>query len=96
MLVAGERRLAACKSLGWQKVPVTIINIEAIVHGEFAENVHRKDFLLSEIDAIRRAMEPIVRAAAKDAHARESKQTVCIVIVATVLRETANSQVLRP
>jgi hypothetical protein len=34
--------------------------------GEFAENAIRKDFLPSEIDAIRRALEPMEKAAAKD------------------------------
>ena len=33
-LIAGSRRLAACKSLGWDKVPVQVVDIEAIVHGE--------------------------------------------------------------
>ena len=33
--------------------------------GEFHENAIRKDFLPSEIDAIRRAMEPVEKAAAK-------------------------------
>jgi hypothetical protein len=35
------------------------------VRGDFAENALRKDFLPSEIDAIRRAIEPIERAAAR-------------------------------
>jgi hypothetical protein len=35
------------------------------VRGEFAENAHRKDFTLSETVAIKRALEPIERAAAK-------------------------------
>ena len=37
-LIAGERRLAACKLLGWKTVPVTVIDIDEIVRGEFAEN----------------------------------------------------------
>ncbi len=37
-----------------------------IIKGEFAENAFRKDFLPSEIDAIRRALEPLERAAAKE------------------------------
>jgi ParB/RepB/Spo0J family partition protein len=64
-LIAGERRLYACNSLGWTKVPVTVVPIDEIVRGEFAENAHRKDFLPSEIDAIRRVIEPIEKAAAK-------------------------------
>jgi ParB family chromosome partitioning protein len=65
-LIAGERRLRACKSLGWARVPVTIVNIPQIVRGEFAENAYRKSFLPSEIDSIRRALEPIEKAAAKE------------------------------
>ena len=34
--------------------------------GEFAENAIRKDFLPSEIDAIRRTLEPAEKAAAKE------------------------------
>jgi ParB-like nuclease domain len=30
VLIAGERRLAACKSLGWETVPVTSIDIDKI------------------------------------------------------------------
>ena len=36
------------------------------MRGEFAENAYRKDFLPSEIGAIRRAMEPAQKAAAKE------------------------------
>lgn len=64
-LIAGARRLAAAKHLGWEDVPVTCVDLDAVVRGEFAENAHRKDFLPSEIDAIRRALEPIEKAAAK-------------------------------
>jgi ParB family chromosome partitioning protein len=53
-LIAGTRRLAACKLLGWSRVPVTVVPIANIVRGELSENVFRKDFLPSEIDAIRR------------------------------------------
>jgi len=56
-LVAGGRRLAACKALGWDRVPVTVVDL--------AENAHRKDFLPSEIDAIRRKIEPLEKAAAR-------------------------------
>jgi N6-adenosine-specific RNA methylase IME4 len=64
-LIVGERRLAACKSLGWSDVPVTIVDLDAVVRGEYAENVHRKNFTLSEAVAIKRALEPIEREAAK-------------------------------
>jgi N6-adenosine-specific RNA methylase IME4 len=64
-LIAGERRLEACKQLGWTKVPVTCVDLERVVLGEFAENAYRQNFLPSEIDAIRRAIEPLEQAAAK-------------------------------
>jgi ParB family transcriptional regulator, chromosome partitioning protein len=65
-LVAGYRRLEAAKVLGWDKVPVTVINLADIVQGELAENAFRKDFLPSEIDAIRRTVEPLEQAAARE------------------------------
>jgi N6-adenosine-specific RNA methylase IME4 len=63
-LIAGQRRLEACRTLGWTEIPVTVIAINEIVRGEYAENAIRKDFLPSEIDAIRRAMEPAEKEAA--------------------------------
>lgn len=65
-LIAGERRLRACESLGWKSVPVTFVDLKNIARGEFSENAHRKDFLPSEIDAIRRAIEPDEKKAAKE------------------------------
>jgi hypothetical protein len=65
VLVAGERRLAACKTLGWTEIPVTVVDLNEVARGELAENAERKDFLPSEIDAIRRALEPIEKAAAE-------------------------------
>jgi N6-adenosine-specific RNA methylase IME4 len=65
-LIAGERRLLAAKQLGWTKIPVTVVDLDAVVRGEFAENSVRKDFTLSEAVAIKRALEPIERAAAKE------------------------------
>jgi ParB family transcriptional regulator, chromosome partitioning protein len=64
-LIAGERRLAACKRLGWKTVSVTYVDLKEVVRGEFAENAFRKDFLPSEIEAIRRALEPYEKEAAK-------------------------------
>jgi N6-adenosine-specific RNA methylase IME4 len=64
-LIAGERRLRAAESLGWKEIPVTVIDLDSVVRGEFAENAHRKDFRPSEAVAIKRALEPLERAAAK-------------------------------
>jgi ParB/Sulfiredoxin domain len=65
-LIAGARRLAACKALGWDEVPVRIVDLDKVVRGEFAENSMRKDFTLSEAVAIKRALEPLEKAAAKE------------------------------
>lgn len=65
-LIAGERRLRAMRTLGRTHVPVRVIPIDDIVRGEFAENVHRKDFTLSEMVAIGRAVEPLLKAQAKE------------------------------
>jgi len=73
MLIAGERRLLAAKLLGWSEIPVTVINLDAVVKGEFAENQFRKDFTLSEAVAIKRALEPIERAAARERMASPEK-----------------------
>jgi ParB/RepB/Spo0J family partition protein len=59
-LIAGERRLAAFKHLSRTEIPVTVVDLDNIVRGELAENAERKDFLPSEIDAIRKALEPVV------------------------------------
>jgi ParB-like chromosome segregation protein Spo0J len=47
-LVAGERRILACETLGWTEVPVRFVDLDAIVLGEHAENEVRKDFTTSE------------------------------------------------
>jgi N6-adenosine-specific RNA methylase IME4 len=65
-LIAGERRLRAAQELGWAEVPVTVVNLDAVIRGEFAENAVRKDFTLSEAVAIKRALEPLEKAAAKE------------------------------
>lgn len=65
-LIAGERRIAACKLLGWQEIPATVVDLQDIVRGEHDENALRKDFTPSEAVAIARALEPIEREAAKE------------------------------
>jgi ParB-like nuclease family protein/MT-A70 protein len=65
-LIWGQRRLRAAKLLGWTEITVNVVDLHDIARGEYAENVHRKDFTLSEAVAIKRALEPIERAAAKE------------------------------
>jgi len=64
-LIAGERRLAACKALGWDDIPSNTVNLENIILGERDENQVRKDFTPSEAVAIAAALEPMEREAAK-------------------------------
>lgn len=65
-LIAGERRLQACRSLGWAEIPATVVNLQDIVKGEFAENAFRKEFTASEMIAIKRAVEPIEHEQARE------------------------------
>jgi N6-adenosine-specific RNA methylase IME4 len=65
-LIAGERRLRAAVSLGWTEIPVTVIDLKDVVRGEYAENAYHKPFTLSEAVAIKRALEPLEKAAAKE------------------------------
>ena len=64
-LIAGRRRLKACDSLGWEKIPVHIVSLEDLKRGEFDENAIRKNFTASEMVAVKRYYEPEVKAEAK-------------------------------
>jgi ParB family chromosome partitioning protein len=65
-LIAGHRRLEACKMLGWTEIPCHVVNVAEIVRGEYSENVQRKDFTPSELVAIKRALEPELRDEARE------------------------------
>ena len=50
-LIAGERRLRAIRSLGWDVVEVNVMNVEDevdVLEREISENEARKDFTFSE------------------------------------------------
>lgn len=66
VLIAGERRLEACKLLGWQKIPVRVVDLQSIVRGEYDENVMRKDFTNSEAFAIYAEIKPMMQSEAKE------------------------------
>jgi N6-adenosine-specific RNA methylase IME4 len=57
LLIAGQRRLAACRKLGLVDVAVTVVDLDNPRAGERAENVERKDFTPSEDVAIWKALE---------------------------------------
>jgi len=49
LLIAGERRLLACRDvLGWECVPVHVISTPSLLRCEWAENEIRKAFTVSE------------------------------------------------
>ena len=47
-LIAGLRRLEACKKLGWRTIPVKVITTDDIKTIEINENIKRKDFTEEE------------------------------------------------
>src|SRR5262245_7376698 len=57
-LIAGQRRLEAVKLLGWEAVPVRVVDLDRLAEGEFIENACRKDFAPSEVAAIARVLRP--------------------------------------
>jgi len=65
-LIAGQRRLEACRQLGWTEIPVTMVDLYQAARGEAHENFVRKDLLPSEIVALKRAIEPLERRAARE------------------------------
>jgi adenine-specific DNA-methyltransferase len=64
-LIAGGRRLEACKRLGWKEIPARVVTIDEL-RAQHDENVIREDFLPSEAVAIKRALEQIERAKARE------------------------------
>ena len=64
-LIAGQRRLEACRSLGWRDVPVRIVthfdDARSRLLAEQDENTCRKDMTPSEKVALGRALEALER-----------------------------------
>jgi hypothetical protein len=65
-LVSGKRRIAAFVHYGRDSIPVTVIDLEKVVLGEYSENVFRKAFTPSEAADIADTIEPLERARAKE------------------------------
>jgi ParB family transcriptional regulator, chromosome partitioning protein len=63
-LVAGYRRLCACKKLGWQQIDVRVVEFGGDELGrlnvEIAENFFRKDFSPEEILSAERRRQEII------------------------------------
>jgi N6-adenosine-specific RNA methylase IME4 len=64
-LIAGQRRIEACRALGRSEIPVRVLDLARVVAGEYSENVFRKAFSPSEMADIADALEPLEREAAK-------------------------------
>ena len=71
-LIAGKRRLEAAKSLGWDEIPVHVVDLGDDLTRERDENTQRLDFAPDELVAIGRALEEREREAAK---ARQGTRT---------------------
>ena len=67
LLIAGQRRLEACKAMGRTEIPVRVLPEldELLLDAELAENVVRKDMTLEEKMALGRALEPVIAARAQ-------------------------------
>jgi N6-adenosine-specific RNA methylase IME4 len=74
-LIAGARRLEACRRLGWIEIPSVVVNLNELeLRAEYDENVVRENFLPSEAVAIKRALEPLERARAQQRRIEGTKQ----------------------
>jgi ParB family chromosome partitioning protein len=64
-LIAGHRRLTACRNLGWREIEATVVRFEGdllkMLAAEVDENLLRKDFTGEEIESIDRRREEILR-----------------------------------
>lgn len=65
-LVAGFRRLTACRNLGWQEIEANVVELGGdelkILEAEVAENLFRKEFTPDEILAIQKRRDEIAEA----------------------------------
>ena len=75
-LIAGERRLQACRLLGWTRVPVTVVSLTAdhLLIAERDENTERAAFLPSEMVAIAERFAAMEHNAARERQRRHLKR----------------------
>ena len=64
-LVAGFRRLSACRKLGWNAIEANVVpykdDLLLLLDAEVEENLLRKDFTAEEIMAIEKRRQEIIR-----------------------------------
>jgi N6-adenosine-specific RNA methylase IME4 len=92
-LIAGQRRLEACRLLGWDEVPVTVVDLLQAARGEAHENFVRKDLLPSEIVALKRAIEPLERRAARERQG--SRTDLCLPATVAECQGAARDKIAR-
>jgi ParB/RepB/Spo0J family partition protein len=92
-LIAGQRRLEACLLLGWKDVPVTVVDLYQAARGEAHENFVRKDLLPSEIVALKRAIEPLERRAARERQG--SRTDLCLPATVAECQGAARDKIAR-
>lgn len=91
-LVAGDRRLAAVKSLGWQEVPVTVVDLATageVLKAEADENTCRKPLTPYEASRARQRRVEVLAPIAKANQGRAGKER------SSKLEERANVTDLR-
>ena len=71
-LIAGQRRIQACKNLEWSEIPATIIQLEDKKRGEIAENSERKNFTFTEVHSITKYVKENTRDQGKPVKGAES------------------------
>jgi len=72
VLIAGERRIRACRLLGWTEIPViemTVRDYEHHLRLEISENENRKEFTISERLEYARRLEQVERLKARERQA---------------------------
>jgi ParB family transcriptional regulator, chromosome partitioning protein len=64
-LIAGYRRLSACRNLGWEEIEANVIEFGSdelkMLDVEVDENLFRKDFTPEEIESIEKRRQEIIR-----------------------------------
>lgn len=77
MLIAGLRRLEACRLLGWTEIPVRVLDLDDLLSGQRDENVVRKDFTPSEAVAIGEACREELERQARERQATLNRPDAC-------------------
>ena len=74
-LIAGERRMAAARRLGWSEIPVTVArsvtDASTFLTAERDENTCRKDMTFSELLPLKKALEDLERPKAVERRAHD-------------------------